>query len=114
MPIERDSSFTRAIDSAVLIRFSRVAIVFATLVGLPVAGYGLKRVINRADEIATVTDKTASRLDLLDQSVRLNFEQRRHDVERIEADLRDKESRLRVLEHAAADHYGPLRGRSPN
>lgn len=98
MPVERDSSFQRAVDSVLFIRMSRVAIVSATLVGLPVAGYGIKRLINSADAIATTTESTARRVDLLEQSVRLTLDQRQREMDRIQNAQSDHEGRLRRLE----------------
>lgn len=98
MGIERDSSFQRAIDSALFIRLSRLAIVAATGVGLPLAGFGLHAVYERASAIAQITEQTRSRLELLDQAVRLTFDQREKELTRIEAQQRDHEERLRAVE----------------
>lgn len=101
MPGEKDSSFKRAVDSMALQRISRVAIVTASLC-LPLAFWGIERIIDKADTAVSVMADLGRKIDLLEQLVRLTGAERAQQIVDINGKLTDQETRLRALERADA------------
>jgi hypothetical protein len=98
---EHDSSFKRAVDGIILQRISRVAIVAATC-ALPIAGWGIKRIIDKADTVVEITAQSARKIDLMEQQIRLTGENRQQQIDVIKAEVKDHEGRIRGLERTEA------------
>lgn len=78
------------IRNEVFYAFARLCMVIATLVGLPVAGFMLTRVVVTADEIRDQLQRQNLALMLLTNEVKFRF-----------ANVEDHEQRLRKLELGA-------------
>lgn len=70
--------------------FARLCMIAATVIGLPIAGFLLTRVVNTADEIRTQVQAQNVALILLTAEVKFRF-----------ANVEDHEHRLRKLELGA-------------
>lgn len=98
--MEKDSAFRRAVDSIMLQRVSRIAMVLAAAC-LPIAGWGLKRLVDKADTVVEVTVKSARKLDLLEQQIRLTADRRDAQILDLKTIDQDHEGRIRTLERDA-------------
>lgn len=92
------SSFEKLVDSRLFITFARVMMILATLIGLPIAGVIGTRAL-------TTMDKSLEKLDLLNtnhkvltEQVKNGFDRSNETMRRIEVDVADHESRIRLLE----------------
>jgi len=77
---------------------SRLAMVFASTVGLPIGGWLLFRVVTAADTIAAKVDQTVLQVQLLDQSMKYGFDSAKIDIGGLRAQITDHEGRLRSIE----------------
>lgn len=95
---DKDSSFQRAFDSAAFIRTSRMLMMLGTLIGLPVAGWYMQRLVASQDRMTDTVSQSSLQLKLLEQSVRLEAERRGDQLNAIKEIVVDHEGRIRVLE----------------
>lgn len=91
-------SFEKLVDSRMFITFARIMMIAATLIGLPVAGALIKRAIDTADTTVTKVDELITGSKLLQLEVKNGFDRSTENVKRLEADIQDHETRIRVLE----------------
>lgn len=97
-----EKTFKEMFDSAAFVRTSRILMMCGTLVGLPVAGWYMTRLVGKADSITDTVERSATRLELLEQFVRLQSERTREETARVNNTLVDHEGRLRTLERTEA------------
>ncbi len=106
---EQDSAFNRMFDQRWFVNVARSAMLAASLIGLPVAGFYLMRLVSKADAITATVEQSAVKLELLEQSVRLTFDQRRREIDALGLRVNDHETRLRSLERVDASFSRPSR-----
>ncbi len=98
MSEQNPSAFENMFDARWFVNMARSAMILATVVGLPVAGYAMKRLVDKADTIVDTVAKTDKRLDLLEQFVRFTTEQTQGNSQRNRDTIADHEGRIRSLE----------------
>jgi hypothetical protein len=92
------ASFEKLVDSRMFITFARVLMICASVIGLPVAGWMMTRMIDRADKIVEKVDGSHQQLQLLDQSVKFGFDRQKADLDRLQIQVIDHDGRIRVIE----------------
>lgn len=92
------ASFEKLVDSRMFITFARMLMIVASAIGLPVAGFMMSRMIDRADKIVEKVEGTHHNLNLLDQSMRFSFERMKSDLDRLNMTVTDHDGRIRVIE----------------
>lgn len=73
------------------------------LIGLPVAGWFMTRLVDKADTVIETVDKQGKQLDLLEQFVRIQVDRGTEHLGTINSRLADHESRLRAVERRPAN-----------
>jgi hypothetical protein len=94
-PNGNGGGLARAVRGEMFIFMARASMLFASMVGLPTAGFMGARLIAAADRQAAQTQLAIQRLDLMDQTIKLGVITRIENAERI---LGDHELRLRLVE----------------
>jgi hypothetical protein len=92
---EGDNALARAVKSETFAITARAAMVFATMVGLPIAGWMMNRVTSAIDGMNAKVDLTSEQVKLLQQSINLGVNFR---IDGAERQLSDHEVRIRGLE----------------
>jgi hypothetical protein len=103
------ASFEKLVDSRMFITFARVLMIIASTIGLPIAGWMLSRVIERADKIVEKVDSTHTNLQLLDQGMKFSFERMKSELDRLNTTVTDHDGRIRNIERIVSQPNQPTR-----
>ena len=85
-------------NNTTLAALGRIAMLAATLIGLPVAGFMMQRIITTGDAIAAKLDDNVTATRLLQQKVDYGFDAARKEADTIRIQIVDHEGRIRIIE----------------
>lgn len=94
----RTAAIERLVDNKIFTTVARLAMLFASMIALPVAGFMLVRIINSADSISASVNSQATDLKLIKQEITSGFDRTNSELNRMQLQITDHEGRIRALE----------------
>lgn len=92
------AAIERLVDNKIFATVARLAMLFASMIALPAAGFMLVRIINSADSISATVNSQATDLKLIKQEITSGFDRTNTELNRIQMQITDHEGRIRALE----------------
>lgn len=96
--MEVDKTVSKLVKNEILTAFARVAMVISTAVILPASLTLMFRLLSSMDEANKKLDTTSTKVELLEQGVRLRDDILKSSLERIQFQVTDHEGRIRFIE----------------